>query len=241
MSDFFPWNWIRFDGKSYSSLRLQYCPLAKKCRTTVRCGDVCLEYGVNVDFSEEDDIKWNCQQWIYLIPSHTRWMSFNANLVVPRMRRKPWTRSQSFQRQIHRIHQTLIPSLLSHFIIAAIFIVINSDLYFQLLRMAIHQKLVLTQRLEDIEMTDLRPANVTIINIIINVIIITTILNVIMDIFRVELDVVVGKHQGTAAEAAAEDIQASRFTIVIRITMIIIILLMIIVITVIMIFLVLVN
>jgi len=29
----------------------------------------------------------------------------------------------------------------------------------QLLRMAIHQKLVLTQRLEDIEMTDLRPAN----------------------------------------------------------------------------------
>ena len=27
--------------------------------------------------------------------------------------------------------------------------------------MAIHQKLVLTQRLEDIEMTDLRPANVT--------------------------------------------------------------------------------
>jgi hypothetical protein len=31
----------------------------------------------------------------------------------------------------------------------------------QLLRMAIHQKLVLTQRLEDIEMSDLRPSNVS--------------------------------------------------------------------------------
>ena len=34
----------------------------------------------------------------------------------------------------------------------------------QLLRMAIHQKLVLTQRLEDIEMSDMRPANVREIN-----------------------------------------------------------------------------
>ena len=238
MSDFFPWNWIRFDGKSYSSLRLQYCPLAKKCRTNVQCGDVCLEYGVNVDFSEEDDIKWNRQQWIYFIPSHTRWMNFNANWVVPRMRRKPWTRSHSSEStRPWSLHCCHISSY-----VAAIFIVINNNVYLQLLRMAIHQKLVLTQRLEDIEMTDLRPANVTIINIIINVIIFTTILlNVIMNIFRVELDVVVGKHQGTAAEGAAEDIQASRFTIVIRITMIIIILLMIIIITVIMIFLVLVN
>ena len=31
----------------------------------------------------------------------------------------------------------------------------------QLLRMAIHQKLVLTQRLEDIEMSDLRPTHVS--------------------------------------------------------------------------------
>ena len=83
-------------------------------------------------------------------------------------------------------------------------------MYFQLLRMAIHQKLVLTQRLEDIEMTDLRPANVTIIiliNFILNVITIT------MNMIRVELDAVVEKpRQGTAAGGAAEDIPVFRFT-----------------------------
>ena len=48
------------------------------------------------------------------------------------------------------------------------------NVYFQLLRMAIHQKLVLTQRLEDIEMTDLRPANVIITTIVIMIITLTT-------------------------------------------------------------------
>ena len=36
----------------------------------------------------------------------------------------------------------------------------------QLLRMAIHQKLVLTQRLEDIEMSDLRPSHVSLTHIL---------------------------------------------------------------------------
>ena len=52
--------------------------------------------------------------------------------------------------------------------------VIMKNVYFQLLRMAIHQKLVLTQRLEDIEMTDLRPANVIITTIVVLVITLTT-------------------------------------------------------------------
>ena len=58
---------------------------------------------------------------------------------------------------------------------------LNVFFFFQLLRMAIHQKLVLTQRLEDIEMTDLRPANVTIVTIIIiTIIILNIIINVII-------------------------------------------------------------
>ena len=82
--------------------------------------------------------------------------------------------------------------------------------------MAIHQKLVLTQRLEDIEMTDLRPANVTIIILINFIILINIVLNVItitMNMIRVELDAVVEKpRQGTAAGGAAEDIPVFRFT-----------------------------
>ena len=50
-----------------------------------------------------------------------------------------------------------------------------------------------------------------------------------MNMFRVELDVVVGKHQGTAAEAAAEDIQTFRFTIVIIIIITIIMIILVLV------------
>ena len=76
--------------------------------------------------------------------------------------------------------------------------------------MAIHQKLVLTQRLEDIEMTDLRPANVTII-ILINFIL--NVITIMMNMIRVELDAVVEKpQQGTAAGGAAEDIPVFRFS-----------------------------
>ena len=89
--------------------------------------------------------------------------------------------------------------------------------------MAIHQKLVLTQRLEDIEMTDLRPANVIISSSSLSSSSVPSAsslpsstpsaISIIVTMIRVELDVVVEKLQGTAAEAAAEDIPVFRFNI----------------------------
>ena len=76
--------------------------------------------------------------------------------------------------------------------------------------MAIHQKLVLTQRLEDIEMTDLRPANVIIIITNTIIIISTTTIIIITNILRAEPVAVGGKLLVTAAVEAAGATQIFR-------------------------------
>lgn len=98
------------------------------------------------NFDDDYFIKWK-------VIFKPRWTSCRDSWAAQRTRRRRWIRFPSNQHcscassEINCIENPVDLNI--------------KHLCFQLLRMAIHQKLVLTQRLEDIEMTDLRPANVT--------------------------------------------------------------------------------